>query len=399
MEVLIERLNDQGLGICYVDNIITFVPNTVIGDLVDIEIIKKYKKYNKACVNKYIKKSPKRINAICPYADECGGCTLMNIPYQTGLEYKINKVKNILKKFANIDTNLEIISFNNINYRNKITIHVKDKKIGYYQDKSNNLVAIDNCLIANREINKFLKEINKYNIINGEVVIRCNYNNELLINFLTKDKLQIIKSNLKIVGILQNDKVIVGDNYFVEKINNLYFKVSYNSFFQINRDITSYLFDFIKDNILKNKNVLDLYCGVGTLGLNIAREENKVYGIEVVRNAVENAITNSKINNINNVYYLCGEVSNCIDKIKDKIEVVIIDPPRSGLDSKSISVINKMLPEQIIYVSCNPITLARDLNNFKDYKLDKIVALDMFPNTYHVECVCVLSLKNRRRLV
>ena len=138
MEVLIERLNDQGLGICYVDNIITFVPNTVVGDLVDIEIIKKYKKYNKACVNKYIKKSPKRINAICPYADECGGCALMNIPYQTGLEYKINKVKNILKKFANIDTNLEIISFNNINYRNKITIHVKDKKIGYYQDKSNN---------------------------------------------------------------------------------------------------------------------------------------------------------------------------------------------------------------------------------------------------------------------
>ena len=393
MEVLIERLNDQGLGICYINNIITFVPNTVIGDLVDIEVIEKYKKYNIGKVIKYIKKSINRIESICPYSTLCGGCALLNINYDMGLEFKKNKVKNILKKFSNIDIDLDIISFNNINYRNKITIHVKDRKIGYYQDKTNNLVEINNCIIANREINKFIKEINNYNIINGEVVIRCNYNNELLINFITNDKLTIVKSNLKIVGILQNGKVLFGEDNFIEKINNLYFKVSYNSFFQINRDITSYLFNFIKENILKNKNVLDLYCGVGTLGLNIAKEENNVYGIEIVRNAVENAIINSKINNINNTYYLCGEVKDCIDKIKNNIEVIIIDPPRSGLDNKSISVINKMLPEQIIYVSCNPITLARDLNSFKDYKIDKIVALDMFPNTYHVECVCVLKLR------
>ena len=392
MEVLIERLNDQGLGICYINNIITFVPNTVIGDLVDVEVIEKYKKYNIGKVIKYIKKSINRIESICPYSTLCGGCALMDTNYNMGLEFKKNKVKNILKKFSNIDIDLDIISFNNINYRNKITIHVKDRKIGYYQDKTNNLVEINNCIIANREINKFIKEINNYNIINGEVVIRCNYNNELLINFITNDKLTIVKSNLKIVGILQNGKVLFGEDNFIEKINNLYFKVSYNSFFQINRDITSYLFNFIKENILKNKNVLDLYCGVGTLGLNIAKEENNVYGIEIVRNAVENAIINSKINNINNTYYLCGEVKDCIDKIKNNIEVIIIDPPRSGLDNKSISVINKMLPEQIIYVSCNPITLARDLNSFKDYKIDKIVALDMFPNTYHVECVCVLKL-------
>ena len=393
MEVLIDRLNDQGLGICYIDNIITFVPNTVIGDLVEVEIIEKHKKYNIGKVIKLIKKSNLRVESICPYSNICGGCSLINMDYKSTLEYKKNKVRNILKKFSNIDINIDIISFNNINYRNKITIHVKDRKIGYYQDKTNNLVEIDNCIIANSEINKFIKEINNYNIINGEVVIRCNYNNELLINFITNDKLTIVKSNLKIVGILQNGKVLFGEDNFIEKINNLYFKVSYNSFFQINRDITSYLFNFIKDNILKNKNVLDLYCGVGTLGLNIAKEENNVYGIEIVRNAVENAIINSKINNINNTYYLCGEVKDCIDKIKNNIEVIIIDPPRSGLDNKSISVINKMLPEQIIYVSCNPITLARDLNSFKDYKIDKIVALDMFPNTYHVECVCVLKLQ------
>ena len=393
MEVLIDRLNDQGLGICYIDNIITFVPNTVIGDLVEVEIIEKHKKYNIGKVIKLIKKSNLRVESICPYSNICGGCSLINMDYKSTLEYKKNKVRNILKKFSNIDINIDIISFNNINYRNKITIHVKDRKIGYYQDKTNNLVEIDNCIIANSEINKFIKEINNYNIINGEVVIRCNYNNELLINFITNDNLNIVKSNLKIVGILQNGKVLSGEDNFIEKINNLYFKVSYNSFFQINRDITSYLFNFIKENILKNKNVLDLYCGVGTLGLNIAKEENNVYGIEIVRNAVENAIINSKINNINNTYYLCGEVKDCIDKIKNNIEVIIIDPPRSGLDNKSISVINKMLPEQIIYVSCNPITLARDLNSFKDYKIDKIVALDMFPNTYHVECVCLLNLR------
>ncbi len=393
MEVLIERLNDQGLGICYINNIITFVPNTVIGDLVDVEVIEKHKKYNIGKVIKLIKKSNLRVDSICSYSNICGGCSLINMNYKSTLEYKKNKVRNILKKFSNIDINLDIISFNNINYRNKVTIHVKDKKIGYYEDKTNNLVEIDNCIIASNVINKFIKEISNYNIINGEVVIRSNYNDELLINFITDDNLNIVKSNLKIVGILQNGKVLYGEDSFIEKINNLYFKVSYNSFFQINRDITSYLFNFIKENILKNKNVLDLYCGVGTLGLNIAKEENNVYGIEIVRNAVENAIINSKINNINNTYYLCGEVKNCIDKIKNNIEVIIIDPPRSGLDNKSISVINKMLPEQIIYVSCNPITLARDLNSFKNYKIDKIVALDMFPNTYHVECVCLLKLR------
>ena len=321
----IEKLNDQGQGITYINNKITFIDKVVPGDVVDIEVFKSNKKYNLAKLNKIIKKSPSRVDEFCPYYSECGGCHLQNLSYEDTIKFKKDKLQSILKKFANIDQDIEIIKSNNINnYRNKITIKIVNKKIGFYKYNSNDLIEINNCLIASNAINKFIKILNKFNIINADVTIRSNYNDELLINIISNDTIDIPSfDDLKVVGILHNNKLIYGQDHFIEIINNMFFEVSYDSFFQINRDITSLLFKYIKDNILKNKNVLDLYCGVGTLGINVANISNKVYGIEIVENAVLNAIKNSKMNKLNNTKYMLGSSDKIIDKINDNIDVVI----------------------------------------------------------------------------
>ncbi len=394
MSYKIVSLNDQGLGICYVNDKITFVDNVVVDDIVELKIINSFKKYNLATVTKYIEKSKRRVDEFCPYYKECGGCHLQNLSYEDTLKFKKEKLEKILHKFANIDIDIEMIkSSKDKKYRNKITLKIENKKIGYYSSKTNNLVEINNCLIVQDSINNFIKEINRFNIINGEIIIRSNYNDELLINIISDDKINIPSfDNKKIIGIVLNDKVVYGQDYFVELINNKYFKVSYDSFFQINRDICSKLFNIINDNILENKNVLDLYSGVGTLGINVANKEKKVYGIEIIKNAVLNSITNASINKLNNCNYLLGDASNVIDKINDDISVCLIDPPRSGLSKKEIDVILKMNPKQIIYVSCDPITLARDLKLLKDcYIIKKIIGLDMFCYTHHLESVSILE--------
>jgi len=387
-------LNDQGQGITYIDNKITFVDKVVVGDIVELVIVKEYKKYNIAKVTKFVNKSKSRVDAFCPFYDECGGCQLQNLSYDDAINYKKKKLENILKKFANLDKDIEVIKSDNISYRNKVTLRIIDKKIGFYKYNSNDLVEINKCLIANSVINDFISILKEFNINNGEVIIRSNYNNELLINIISKDKITIPKYDLKIVGILQNNKIIYGEDHFMELINNKFFEVSYDSFFQINRDITSKIFDYIRDNILKKKNVLDLYCGVGTLGINVADISNKVYGIECVENAVLNSIKNSKINKVNNTKYMLGFADKIIDKIDDNIDVIIIDPPRSGLTNKEIEVIKNMNVEQIIYVSCDPITLSRDLKLLNDkYEVKTIKGFDMFLYTYHCESITILERK------
>ena len=397
MSYKIESLNDQGLGICYVDNKITFVDNVVIGDVIELELLEENKKYNIAKVKKFIEKSNNRVKEFCPYFEKCGGCQLQNISYEDTLKFKKEKLKKILHKFANIDINVEIIpSSNKTNYRNKITLKIHDKKIGYYSSKTNDLVEIKKCLIASKPINDFIKEISKFNIINGEIIIRSNYNDELLINIISDDKITIPSlTNHKIIGLLQNNKILKGEDYFIEIINNKYFQVSYDSFFQVNRDICSKLFNIIYENILENENILDLYCGVGTLGINVSKKVKKIYGIEIVKNAVLNSIKNASINRVDNSNYMLGDASKIIDKINDDIDVCLIDPPRSGLSKKEIDVILNMEPKQIIYVSCDPITLARDLRIFNEiYNIKKIIGLDMFPYTYHVETVMILEKKD-----
>lgn len=395
MEVKIERLNDQAEGIGYINNKVTFIKNTLVGDIVDTIITEEHKKYNVAKVSKIIFPSPIRQKSFCPISKNCGGCPLAITSYNNTLEFKKKKLAGILSKYANFKSNIPIVpSIDTLSYRNKITLHIKNKIVGYYTSDTNDVVLVNNCPIASESINLFIEEIPKYGVINGEVVIRSNYQGELLVNFLTEDKITIIPSNLNIKGLLQNGKILCGQDYFVERVGDFYFNVSYNSFFQINRYICEKLFETLEKYILKNQVVLDLYCGVGTLGQSIAKISKKVYGIEIVSNAIVNAKANALINNIHNVTYFTGDVASNLSKIKEDVDVIICDPPRSGLDKKTINQIIQFKPKQLIYISCNPLTLARDLNSFSMYQITNIEGFDMFPYTSHVECISVLYRKN-----
>ena len=394
----IERFDDLGRGIGYINNKVTFIDKVVPEDIVEVELTKEKKKYNEAKLIKIIKPSPLRIDAKCPYFSKCGGCQFQNITYENTIKYKKEKIVNIFSKhkisiFPEVITNISPY-----NYRNKITLKVNNYKIGFYINKTHNLVEINKCLLANPAINKTIPLIKRFNICNGEVTIRCNQNAEILIVINSNDNLNIdityLKSKIKLVGIVVNNKTYYGENSLFERMNNLLFKISYDSFFQINPYIASKLFQIISDNIDSSNKVLDLYCGVGTLSLMAAKKAQKVLGIEVVPNAIINALFNARINDLNNTQFVINDASTAISKIKPDFNKIIVDPPRSGLTKNIIDVLLKIKPDAIIYVSCDPQTLVRDFTLLSSiYEIKKSYILDMFSYTYHIETILILTKK------
>lgn len=399
IKIKIEKLDDKGRGIGYLNDKIVFISNTLPEEEVIVNIIKETSKYYEAEVIEYIKKSNKRILVKCPYYDSCGGCSLMHISYSNSILYKENKLKNILKKFSNIDKNIEIIENKNIfNYRNKIELKIENKEWGYYNSKTHNFIKIDKCLLAKNSINKIIENKDIFDINNGSLIIRSNYKDEIIIIINSESKVNInieqLKNIVNLVGVIINDKLFYGNSYFIEKYNNIYFKVNYNSFFQVNEYITNKIINILCDN-LKGHNLLDLYCGVGFLGLNLHDNFNNIYGIEINENSIIDAKYNAKLNNIKNTKFISGTSSNIVDKINTKIDTIIVDPPRKGLFGNTINDILKLNPENLIYVSCDPITLSRDLNILKEYyEIKKIYLLDMFSNTFHFETIVIMSLRS-----
>ena len=395
----IERFDDLGRGISYINNKVTFIDKVVPEDIVEVELTKEKKKYNEAKLIKIIKPSPLRIDAKCPYFSKCGGCQFQNITYENTIKYKKEKIVNIFSKhkisiFPEVITNISPY-----NYRNKITLKVNNYKIGFYINKTHNLVEINKCLLANPAINKTIPLIKRFNICNGEVTIRCNQNAEILIVINSQDNLNIdtnyLKSKIKLVGIVVNNKTYYGENSLFERMNNLLFKISYDSFFQVNPFIASQLFQIIGDNIDSSDKVLDLYCGVGTLSLMAAKKAQKVLGIEVVPNAIINALFNARVNDLNNTQFVINDASTAISKIKPDFNKVIVDPPRSGLTKNIIDVLLKIKPDEIIYVSCDPQTLVRDFTLLSSiYEIKKSYILDMFSYTYHIETILILIKKS-----
>ena len=394
----IERFDDLGRGIGYINNKVTFIDKVVPEDIVEVELTKEKKKYNEAKLIKIIKPSPLRIDAKCPYFSKCGGCQFQNITYENTIKYKKEKIVNIFSKhkisiFPEVITNISPY-----NYRNKITLKVNNYKIGFYINKTHNLVEINKCLLANPAINKTIPLIKRFNICNGEVTIRCNQNAEILIVINSQDNLNIdityLKSKIKLVGIVVNNKTYYGENSLFERMNNLLFKISYDSFFQVNPFIASQLFQIIGDNIDSSDKVLDLYCGVGTLSLMAAKKAQKVLGIEVVPNAIINALFNARVNDLNNTQFVINDASTAISKIKPDFNKIIVDPPRSGLTKNIIDVLLKIKPDAIIYVSCDPQTLVRDFTLLSSiYEIKKSYILDMFSYTYHIETILILTKK------
>ena len=394
-QVTINKLDNKGRGIGYTSGKIVFVKNALLGEVVTLKNIKEHKKYITADIRNIVKKSELRNIPKCPYYDSCGGCNLMHVGIDYQEEYKEEKVKEILKKYANIKENVKFIKNNKeLYYRNKVTLKVKNGEFGYYNDETHNFINVNNCLLVNNKINEFIKS-NVIKINNGELVIRVNYQDELLISIKSEENISILNdiNKYNVVGVVLNDKIIYGTSFFYDYIGDFKFKVSYNSFFQVNNYMASNIFMILKSN-LKGKNLLDLYCGVGTLGLSLKDNFESIYGIEKIENAIIDAKENALINNCHNAHFYAGDTYEVLKDINVSFDTIIVDPPRSGLNEETRNLIIKLKPDKLCYVSCDPFTLARDLNILNEfYDVEKINALDMFPNTYHVECVCILERK------
>lgn len=398
MKVKIEKMDDFGRGIAFVNDKVVFVPKTVIGDILDIEIVNDKKKYSVAKVNEILSPSKLRIPFNCPFFEKCGGCSLQNVEYRIELEYKLQKINNLLKKNKiNYQVKEIIKSEKRFNYRNKVSLKIIDGVIGYYEKDTHNIVEINKCLLLNDAINDLIEDIQRLNIKNGSVIIRSNLQGELLLIIYTeefkKDTIKYLVNKHRISGVIVNDKCIFGSDFFVDKIGDYKFKISYNSFFQVNPYICKELFDLVKEYTKDATELIDLYSGVGTLSIVAKENASSVMGVEIIDNAAFNAKTNAILNKVNDITFIASDTNKIISFIEGK-DYVIVDPPRSGLTKKVIDAIIKYQVKNILYVSCDPNTLMRDLNILlNNYDIVEFKLLDMFPNTYHIECICVLKVK------
>lgn len=398
MGYLIERFDHQGRGITKVDDKITFVKDALPGEIVDIQITHTNNKINEAIITNIEKKSDIRIEPVCKYYNECGGCNLMHIPYEEELKYKEDKIKQVIEKYTSLNTDIvkPIIKNDTNYYRNKITLHVSFNKLGYYNIKSNKIINIDKCYIVDEKINKIINDINKLDLTNVyEIVIRTSKHlNDTMVVFKITDDISNIDLDVDTILTYKDKKynVLKGKGYIEDKIGKYTYKISPDSFFQVNtlqaQNLYNKVLEYLKPD---NDNILDLYCGTGTIGIYVSEKAKHIKGIEINKYAVEDANENKKINNIDNIDFECLDASE-IDKLKDHFDKIIIDPPRSGLDKKTINYILKSNAKKVVYVSCDPITLARDLEILKEkYSIKEITPVDMFSRTYHVECVCLLE--------
>ena len=400
MIVKIDRLDHQGRGIAKVNNITTFIPNALVDEIVDINIIETKKNYNIGKVNKYIEISKDRIEPICKYFNLCGGCDLMHMSYENQLLFKENKIKNIIERYTNIDVNKvkKILYSNNLYYRNKVVFKV-DKNIGFYDKKSYNIVPIDNCLISSNKINQILNILNTCNLDNiKQIMIRTNEADSLVViytDIISDEIINKLKDNCSIVKYNKKYEVVSGKGYIIDKIGDYKFVISPDSFYQVNKNTVKILYDKVLEylNPSKEESILDLYSGTGTIGIYVSKYVKNVLSIEINESANKDALKNKDLNNVDNIEFICDDVANEIDKIKH-VDSIIVDPPRSGLDNKTIEYLKKINSKKIVYVSCDPMTLARDLEKLSEvYSIVEITPVDMFPNTSHVECVSILQLK------
>lgn len=434
----------EGEGIAKIDNFTIFIPNCIKGEIVKILIVKVLSSHAFGKIIEILKPSENRVETDCLTYKRCGGCNLRHIKYDVTLKMKQNAVQSLINKTLKNKVNvLETIGMENpLHYRNKAQFPFgvdKENKpiIGVFANRTHEIISFENCLIQNQksqEIAKFILDfINKNNIsiynektgkgLFRHLVIKVGIKTNqimcvLVINGKKFDKedelikeLTInfpnIKTIVKNVN-MKNTNVIMGleninifGNGYIEDVLGEYtFKISPLSFYQVNPIQAEKLYSIgvEKAKISKEDIVFDLYCGIGTISLFMAQYAKKVYGVEIVEQAILDAKENAKINNIQNVEFIAGDAEVVLDDLinNKKIipDVVMVDPPRKGLDNNSINNILNIKPKRIVYISCNPATLVRDLAKFEDkYIIDDIQPVDMFPYTNHVECVTVLSLK------
>lgn len=425
--------DQQGIGIGKVDGLIIFVKGLIKDEIANVKIIKILKNKAYGIIENIIQPSINRIEPICNVSYKCGGCSLMHMNYNEQLAFKTHHVQQCFTNIAKIDIKVEscIGCTDKLYYRNKVAIPLqyKDNKwhYGFYRNNSHDIVEFKTCYIQNDLANKFMSEfisiLNKNNITSGfrHVLFKITNLNEKMIVFVVNKsidtilKQQIISlcQKFNITSIYENihpkddntiltldNNLLFGNKTIWASCLGLKFEIGVNSFFQVNSKQMEVLYSIAYQLAKLNNNdiILDLYCGTGTIGLCIANKVKTVYGVDIVQSAIDNANYNIKVNNIKNANYICMDAKLAVDKyVKENIyfDTIFVDPPRKGCDGQTIDYLLKLKSKKIIYISCNPATLARDCNLLKDeYEVDKVIPVDMFPYSYHVECVSILRRKD-----
>lgn len=403
LNVSIEKLDHFGNGLTKVENQYIFVKNALPKEKVRIEITNVKKKFLNANMIEVITPSIDRVSVPCPYYEFCGGCQVMHQVYLKQLEFKKEKVIELFQKFAGIrDLEIEnIYSGKQFSYRNKVVFHGKNQILGLYKEKSNDLVEVEKCLLVEEDISQIYYKIKEYLKKNPDTKIddltirKTSLNEYMVIINGTLDLKPFLAylDGFLVKSVYLNQRCIYGDEYIIEEVFGLKFRIYRNAFFQVNYEMMKTLYQLVMDYYQDKEyqTVLDLYCGTGTIGMLVSSYVKKVIGVEVVHDSILAANQNKMINQLSNITFFEGKVEDRISQFQN-IDSIILDPPRSGLDEKTRRTILKIAPKSIVYISCDPVTLARDLKElFKDYIIEKVNLVDMFPNTYHIESVCMLS--------
>lgn len=444
-EYIVEIIDNgyQGEGIAKIDGMTIFIDNVLKGEKVKIKILKVLKTQGYAKVIEILEKSENRNDSDCSSYGKCGGCNLRLMNYQATLDLKKSIVETDLKKAGinNVDVKKCIGMENPYNYRNKLQYPVGMSKegpvMGVFAKRSHRIIPNENCHIQNKltqkiakDVFQFIKENNipVYNEEDGtgeirhiclrigiktkEVMLVLVTNKRKitkqkeLVEFITK-KYNEIKTVVKNINTMstnvilgQENEVLFGDGYITDELLGIAFKISPMSFYQVNPIQTEILYTKAIEgaNLTGEETIFDLYCGIGTIGICALKHAKYLYGIETVPQAIEDAKENAKINNIHNAEFIVGNVEDELPKLIEekniKPDVVFIDPPRKGCDNIAIETLLKIKAKKIVYISCNPATLARDLAKLKEeYEIKEVQPVDMFPFTSHVECCSVLEIK------
>lgn len=448
VEITIEDIGADGEGIGKYQGYTLFVKDTTVGDRAKVKVMKANKNYGFARLMELVEPSAYRVEPRCPIAAQCGGCQLQHMDYAKQLEYKENKVRNCLTRIGGFqEFNMEpIVGMEEpFYYRNKSQFPVGKRKdggvaIGFYAGRTHSIIDTDHCYIGakvNVDILKFMRNfIEKYHIepydeenhsgLLRHILTRVGYHTGeimvcLIINgndFPHKEELikglQVIPGMKSICLNINKEKtnVILGDTivplwgetYITDYIGDIAYRISPLSFFQVNPIQTKKLYDIALEyaDLHGDEVVWDLYCGIGTISLFLAQKAKMVYGVEIIPQAIEDAKTNARINGITNAEFFVGAAEDVLpQKYKEEniyADVIVVDPPRKGCEQSLLETIIAMKPKKVVYVSCDPATLARDLRFLceKDYELVKVRAVDQFSHSVHVETVALLTRKSTR---
>lgn len=441
----IEALGYEGEGIAKIEGYPVFIPGALIGEKVKVIITKVKKNFAYGNLLEILEESDKRRIPDCRSYNVCGGCTAQHLSYEEQLDFKFSRVKDCIRKIGGLDDSIVKypIGMENIyRYRNKVQFPVGmvngKLSIGFFSEKSHEIIDMDTCLLQDEESEQIIaiirKWMNDYSIMPAKndgkffkkglirhIVVRRAFNtNEIMVILVTTNKeipyieklIETLNSkNCAIRSIVQNindkdtnlvmgEKCITlwGADYICDYIGKYKFNISPLSFFQVNPVQTEVLYNKALEyaDLNGDEVVFDAYCGTGTISLFLSQKAKMVYGVEIIPQAIDNAKVNAEINNVKNAQFYVGKSEEIIPQlIKDGIipDVIVVDPPRKGCDSKLLDALGKAKPRRIVYVSCDPSTLARDLKYLEShgYKTQEIQPVDMFPMTKHIENVAFLT--------